>query len=43
MKIVLNTDTEIVKEITEALKKNDGYCPCRLQKTDDTKCMCKEF
>ena len=24
-------------------KDNGGYCPCRLQKTPDTKCMCKEF
>lgn len=30
-------------EIIEALKANDGYCPCRRTKTADTKCMCKEF
>ena len=22
---------------------NDGYCPCAIQKTPDTKCICKEF
>lgn len=43
MKIYFNTDTELVKEIREKLKENGGYCPCRLSKTEDTKCMCKEF
>lgn len=41
--IKLNDDKEIVKEIKRKLKENDGYCPCSLFKTDDTKCMCKEF
>lgn len=43
MKIKLNNDLEIVQEIRKQLKDNDGYCPCRLEKTLDTKCMCKEF
>lgn len=43
MKIYLNSDGEYVKEIRQKLKENDGYCPCRLVKTEDTKCMCKEF
>ena len=42
-KIILNPDEEIVKDIRERLKTNDGYCPCRISKTPDTKCMCKEF
>ena len=29
--------------IEEAIKNNDGYCCCALEKTIDTKCMCKEF
>lgn len=29
--------------ILEAVKLNDGYCPCRRTKTAETKCMCKEF
>lgn len=41
--ISLNSDTIIVSEIKEKLKENDGYCPCSLVKTPDTKCMCKEF
>lgn len=43
MKIIKNPDTEYVKEIKKQLKANSGYCPCRLEKSKDTKCMCKEF
>ena len=39
----LNPDKELVKEIKTKLKANNGYCPCRISKTPDTKCMCKEF
>ncbi len=41
--IKLNPDKEIVERIREGLKKKDGYCPCRLEKTEDNKCICKEF
>ena len=43
MAIRLNEDKEIVARIREGLKMKDGYCPCRLEKTEDNKCMCKEF
>lgn len=43
MKVELNPDKDYVKEIKKELKDNGGYCPCRLTKTKDTKCMCKEF
>lgn len=43
MKIYLNPDADRVAEIKAALRDNDGYCPCRLDQTPDTKCMCKEF
>ncbi len=43
MKIEFNEDKEIVKLIQEGLKKTGGYCPCRREKSNDTKCMCKEF
>lgn len=41
--IKINPDKELVAEIRDALKLNDNYCPCRKEKTSDTKCMCKEF
>ena len=34
---------EIDKSIEELVNKNNGYCPCAIEKTSDTKCMCKEF
>ena len=43
MKITLNPDKEVVDRIKEGLKMKDGYCPCRLQKNPENKCMCKEF
>jgi len=43
MKIRVSDDTELVAEIRQKLKENNNYCPCRIEKTDDTKCMCKEF
>lgn len=45
MKIKTNpswTDDE-VQEFRASVKANEGYCPCRLTKTPETKCMCKEF
>lgn len=43
MAIKLNDNEEVVKVVKEGLKKTGGYCPCRLEKNEDTKCMCKEF
>lgn len=36
-------DKDRVKEIQDALRENDGYCPCQFVKSEDTKCMCKIF
>ena len=43
MKIVLSEDKELVAEIRRQLKENDGYCPCKAVRNEDTRCMCKEF
>ena len=43
MKVIKNSDKELVHEIETKLKQNDGYCPCRLVKTPENKCMCDEF
>ena len=42
-KVRLNEDKEIVKTIKEGLKEKGGYCPCRLEKTPENKCICREF
>ena len=43
MKIQYNENKEIVESIQKGLEKTGGYCPCRLERNEDTKCMCKEF
>ena len=43
MKIRLNDNEAVVKTVKEGLKRTGGYCPCRLERTEDFKCMCKEF
>lgn len=41
--IVSNPDKEHVQQVLKAIQNNDGYCPCAVLKTPDTKCMCKDF
>lgn len=43
MAVKLNENAEIVKAVKEGLKKKGGYCPCRLGKSKEYKCICKEF
>lgn len=43
MKIRFNEDGEVVALIKEGLKKSGGYCPCKMQRTEENKCMCREF
>lgn len=43
MAVRLNEDKEVVKTIREGLKRTGGYCPCRLQRTEENKCICQEF
>lgn len=43
MVIKVSEDKELVERIRKQLQENGGYCPCRINRTEDTKCMCKEF
>ncbi len=43
MSVRFNEDKKLVELLKEGLRKKDGYCPCRLEKTEDNKCMCREF
>ena len=43
MKIKYNPDEGIVRMIQHGLEESGGYCPCRREKTEENKCMCKEF
>ena len=40
MRIIRKPNTE---EIMKVVKDNDGFCPCKIEQSKDTKCMCKEF
>ena len=43
MAVRLNENAEVVKNVKEGLKRTGGYCPCRLQRTEENKCICQEF
>lgn len=43
MRIRVTDDKELAAKIRKQLYENGGYCPCRIEKTPDTKCMCKDF
>lgn len=43
MKAVRTNNLETVNEVVQALKQNDWYCPCKIEKIQDNKCMCKDF
>ena len=43
MKIYFNPDKAVVEKIREGLRRKEGYCPCRLPRTEENFCMCEEF
>lgn len=36
-------DIELREEIEKALIDNNGYCPCRIERIPENRCMCKDF
>ena len=43
VKAKVNDDEELVTEIREAIKDNNGYCCCAIQKVPESKCPCANF
>ena len=43
MRILVNENKEIADMVKQGLEQTGGYCPCRRERTPDTRCMCKEF
>ena len=39
MAVRLNEDREMVKTIRDGLKRTGGYCPCRLERSEENKCI----
>ena len=42
-KVRFNEDREVVAMVKEGLKRTGGYCPCRLERKPEYKCICDEF
>lgn len=38
-----NPNKDAFKTISDAIKDNDNYCCCEIEKNDNTLCMCKNF
>ena len=43
MKIRYNENRDLVEKIRAGVLKKGGYCPCRIEKTEENYCMCQEF
>jgi len=43
MGVRFNSDENVVRTIKDGLKKTGGYCPCKLERTENNKCICEEF
>ena len=41
MKVVLNSNKEIVETVKKGLERTGGYCPCKLEHIPENKCMCE--
>lgn len=42
-KVRLNENADVVRTVKEGLKRTGGYCPCRMERREEFKCMCEEF
>ena len=42
-RVKLNDNEEVVRVVREGLRRTGGYCPCRTERTEEFKCMCREF
>ena len=43
MKVEFNPDKATRELIQEGLKRTGGYCPCKMARTPENICLCKEF
>ena len=40
MALKVIADKETYEKFKVSLKDNDGYCPCSIEKSENTKCIC---
>ena len=43
LKLKVLADKESYENFKVSLKNNEGYCPCSIEKSEDTKCICKKM
>ena len=43
MAVRFNENAQVVEAIKRGLEKKGGYCPCRVEKKEEFKCICEEF
>lgn len=43
MAVTLNPNEKVVETVKAGLERTGGYCPCRLDRTEENKCICQEF
>ena len=43
MKISINPNKDEVARIRQQIQDNGGHCPCQVEHSTDTKCICKDF
>lgn len=43
MKVRFSDDKKRVEEVLQGLKAKDGFCPCKVGKRPENKCICQEF
>lgn len=43
MKVIKNPNKEEYEEILADIRANNGYCPCVMTQSENTKCPCKKF
>lgn len=41
--VIRNPNSEFRAEVIRRIKKNNGYCPSKFERSKDTKCHCKDF
>ena len=39
----INSDRNFVEMMVEAIRNNEGHCPCQVDKNEDTVCPCKAY
>lgn len=43
MRVKVTDDKEHQLAVRQALRRNEGYCPCKLEHIHENECMCLQF